>query len=66
MSFFEIVEIVAALIEMECCGIDEGDFLGYTPLAWAARNGHGEVVEILLRWEEVDQGKPARSGQTPF
>ena len=40
VSFFGIVELVAALIEMECADADESDFSGYTPLAWAAHNGH--------------------------
>ena len=48
-SFFGIVEVVATLIEMECYDINEGDFLGYTPLAWASRNGHEEVVKQIGR-----------------
>jgi len=51
-SFFGVVEFVAALIEMECCDADERDFSGYMPLAWAAHNGHAEVIEILLGREE--------------
>ena len=47
-SFFGIVEVVADLIEMGCYDINKGDFSGCGPLAWAARNGHEGVVEILL------------------
>ena len=65
-SFFGIVEVVAGLMEMECYDVGEGDFLGYTPLAWAARNGHEEVVEILLRQEEVNPNKPDNEGRTPL
>jgi len=54
VSFFGIVELVAALIEMECNGADESDFSGYTPLASAAQNGHAVVREILFEREEVD------------
>ena len=65
-SFFGIFEVVAGLIEMECYDINEGDFLGYGPLAWAARNGHEEVVEILLGQEEANPDKPDNRGQTPL
>ena len=43
-----MVEVVATLIQMECHDINEGDFLGYTPLAWASRNGYEEVVKLLF------------------
>jgi len=45
VSFFGIVELVAALIEMECDGADESDFSRYTLLALAAQNGHAPVRE---------------------
>ena len=65
-SFFGIIEVVASLIEEKCYNINEGDFLGCTPLAWAAFNGHEEVVKILLEREEVNPDKPDNSGQTPL
>ena len=65
-SFFGIVEVVAGLIEMECYDINEGDFSGHGPLAWAARNGHEEVVKILLRRREINPDKPGNNGQTPL
>nr|AHE80946.1 hypothetical protein [Tuber indicum] len=65
-SFFGIVEVVAALIEMGCWDINEGDCWGYTPLAWAAHNGHEEVVKMLLGLEQVDPGEPDNRGQTPL
>lgn len=40
---------------VQCClaqdiaNIDDKDNLGYTPLHWAARNNHGEIVGILLK-----------------
>jgi len=57
-SFFGIIEVVAGLIEEGCYDIDGGDFSGCTPLAWAVRNGHEEVVKVLLGWEEVNPNKP--------
>jgi len=65
-SFFGIVEVVTALIEKGCHGVNEGAFCGLTPLAWAALNGHERVVEILLGRGEVDPNKPCDTGQTPL
>ena len=65
-SFFGIAEVVAALIEMGCYDINERDFLGCTPLAWAAHNGHEEAVRILLGREEVNLGQLDNNGLTPL
>ena len=65
-SFFGIVEVVAGLMEMGCCDINEADFSGCGPLTWAARNGHEGVVEILLGREDVDPDKPDNNGRTPL
>jgi len=65
-SFFGISRIVDALIAMQCYDINEGDFRGHTPLAWAARNGHNEVVKILLGQEEINPDKPENHGYTPL
>ena len=47
-SFFGIVEIVDSLMEMQGYGTSYGRYyLGDSPLALAARNGHKEVVKIL-------------------
>ena len=65
-SLFGIDEVVAALIEMERYDINEGDFAGCTPLAWAARNGHEKVVKVLLGREEAISDKPDNDGRTPL
>jgi len=65
-SFFGIAEGVIALIGMESCDIDKGDFWGGTPLALAAENGHEGVVEILLQHAEVNPDKPDNYGYTPL
>ena len=65
-SFFGIVEVVAGLIEMECYDINEGDFSGCGPIAWAARNGHEGVVKILLEQREISPDKPNNDGRTPL
>jgi len=65
-SFFGIVEVVAALIHMGHSDLNRGDFLGYTPLSWAACNGHEEVVKILLGQEAIDPDKPGNGRRTPL
>jgi len=61
-----ITKVVTGLIELGCCDINEKDILGFTPLAWAAHNGHDETVRILLEWEEVNSDEPNNSGQSPL
>ena len=40
--------------------------MGDTPLAWAARNGHKEVVRMLLGRDDIEPDKPGEDGQTPL
>ena len=65
-SFFGIAEVVVGLIKMECHDINERDFLGYTPLVWAACNGYEGVAKMLLGREEVNPDKPDNNGRTPL
>ena len=65
-SFFGIVEVVTTLMEMGCYDIDGEDFLGRTPLGWAAHNGHEGVVKILLGRKEVNPDKPDNGSRTPL
>ena len=65
-SFFGIVKVADALIARGIYDINGRDFAGYTPLTWAARNGHDEMVKILLEREAIDPDKPDNSGQTPL
>jgi len=65
-SYFGIVEVVTALIQMGCYDLNKGDYEGYTALALAASMGHEEVVEILLGREEVSPDKPDNEGWTPL
>ncbi|PWW74907.1 hypothetical protein C7212DRAFT_203642, partial [Tuber magnatum] len=39
---------------------------GRTPLSWAARRGHEEVVKILLERRDVDAATQDNDGQTPL
>ena len=65
-SLFGIVEIVACLVEMDDCDINQMDFAGNTPLHWATWNGHEEVVKTLLRLQGVSPDKPDNSGRIPL
>ena len=65
-SFFGIVEVAAALIEVGGSDINGEGFWGLTPLSCAARNGHEGVVTILLERGEVDPNKASENGQTPL
>jgi len=65
-SFFGIVELIIALIEMGCCYINRRDCLGRTPLAWATLNGHGGAMKILLRQEKINPHMVDKGGRTPL
>jgi len=65
-SVFGIVEVVASLLEVEGCDINQIDCAGNTPLVWAALNGHEEVVRILLERGNVSLDKPDVYGRTPL
>ena len=65
-SFFGIVDIIASLVEVEGCDINQKDCVGNTPLLWAALNGHEGVVKILLEQDHVSPDRPDRDDQTPL
>jgi len=65
-SFFGIIEIVASLIKIESCDINKLDCGGNTPLAWASRNGHEIVVNMLLSRGGIIPDKPNNDGRTPL
>ena len=59
---------MAGLVEVEGCDISQKNSMGRTgtPLGWAARNGHEEVVRILLGQDDIDPDKPDQYGRTPL
>ena len=65
-SFFGIIEIVASLVEVEGCDINQVDSTGSTPLHWAAQNGQKGAVKILLGLDDVNPGKLDNHDRTPL
>jgi len=65
-SIFGIDEIVAGLVEVEGCDINQIDCVYNTPLLWAAWNGHEGVVKILLGRGDVNPNKTDGCGKTPL
>ena len=65
-SLFGIDEIVASLVEVESCDINQKDCMDNTPLVCAAWYGHEGVVKILLEQDHVSPDEPGRHGQTPL
>ena len=65
-SFFGIVELVAALMDAACCGINQPDRVSRTPLVWAAMKGHEGVIKVLLEREDIDPNCLGVGGLTPL
>ena len=65
-SFFGIVGVVAGLVEVKGCDINQTDCTGSTPLVWASLNGHEEVVKTLLGRGGINPDIPNEDGRTPL
>jgi len=67
VSFFGIVEIVATILERKECDVNATDDIGSTALIWASREGHEEVVKMLLGWDGVNPNQAdTMYGETPL
>ena len=53
ISYFGIAEVANTLLDMNRWDANQEDSAGTTPLIWAARHGHEEVVALLLRNEHI-------------
>jgi len=62
-SYFGIDEVIATWIEMESFNINQRDFIGFTPLSWAAWQGNQGAVALLLVRDDVDPDKLDNHGQ---
>jgi len=65
-SLFGIDEIVACLVEVEGCDVNEEDCVGNTPLVLAAQNGHEGVVNNNTPQTNISSNNPDKNGQTPL
>jgi len=54
ISYFGIAEIANTLIKMDRWDVNQRDGAGMTPLIWAARYGHEEVVRLLLGNKHIE------------
>ena len=53
VSYFGIPKVTNTLIKMNRWDVNQRDSAGMTPLIWAARYGHEEVVRLLLRKKHI-------------
>jgi len=65
-SYFGIVDLAEALIEMRGRDVNESDCKGFTPLIWAAHWGNEGVVSLLLAKDGTIPDKQNNYGQTPL
>ena len=57
ISYFGVAEVASTLIRMNR-DVNETDGAGMTPLIWAARYGHEEVVRLLVREKRIQPDQP--------
>ena len=65
-SYFGIDGVMAALMGMEGCDINQQDCVGFTPLMWAAWRGNQGAVTRLLARDDIDPDKSDNYGLTPL
>ena len=65
ISYFGMAEVAGTLIKMDRWDVNQRDGAGVTPLIWAARYGHEEVVRLLLQKKDIQPDKQdAEYGRT--
>jgi len=57
-SVFGIVEITTALMDQPSSDLNKRDFLGITPLIWAAICGQEQIAKLLLERQTISPDKP--------
>ena len=53
VSYFGIVEVATDLIRTRRWDVNQRDSVGLTPLMWAAKYGHEELVKLLLQQKDI-------------
>ena len=65
-SYMGIDPLVAILIVMKSCDINQEDPTRTTPLMWAVEHGNHGAARLLLTCDGVDPDKPIITGATPL
>jgi len=64
-AYLGLDEIAISLLEEDKgCGADMADSWGRTPLMWAAKSGHEELVKLLFRQKDVNPNSKDHDGST--
>ena len=67
VAFLGVGEILAAVLKTKEWDVNATDCTGSTPLTWASRKGHEEVVKLLLEQDGVNpDDADTYFGQTPL
>ena len=62
VSYLGIADVAATLIRMNRWDVNQRDGAGMTPLIWAARYGHEDVVLLLLQQKHIQPNKRDTDG----
>jgi len=65
-AYLGMVGAAVGLLGMGKCDLGATDVAGNTAISWAVRQGHDDVVEVLLKWEDVSPNTADRDGVTPL
>ncbi|KAH0538139.1 hypothetical protein FGG08_005247 [Glutinoglossum americanum] len=66
-SRYDLLSVITAAVRLkDKPDVDSKDEYGWTPLSWAAKNGHEAVVKLLLDTGKVDVDLKDRYGRTPL
>ena len=67
ISYFGIAGLADTLVKINKRDVNQRDSAGMTPLMWAARYGHEEIVRLLLREKHIQPDlQDANSGRSAF
>ncbi|RAH86964.1 ankyrin [Aspergillus japonicus CBS 114.51] len=66
VAYFGLDRVAESMELSENPALNSPDADGRTPLLWAARNGHTEVLTMFLQMQNVDLNLPDKDGRTAF
>ena len=65
-AYLGMVDAAVGLLEIKEWDINATDVAGNTAISWAARKGHGAMVNMLLGRDDVTPDTADRDGRTPL